>query len=102
VEAEARLYDQLFTKEDPDDVPEGSDWLANINPNSLERLTSCRIEPYLVNAKPGSRYQFERLGYFCVGSEDMSSGKLVFHRSVTLRDTWAKKEKIGDSRRNRT
>ena len=102
VEAEARLYDQLFTKEDPDDVPEGSDWLANINPNSLERLTSCRIEPYLVNAKPGSRYQFERLGYFCVGSEDTSSGKLVFHRSVTLRDTWAKKEKIGDSRRNRT
>jgi len=103
VEAEVRLYEHLFTKEDPEDVPEGSDWLANINPNALERLTSCRIEPYLVDAKPGSRYQFERLGYFCVDSEESPPTKLVFNRSVSLRDTWAKKEKtVGDSRRNRS
>jgi glutaminyl-tRNA synthetase len=90
--AEVRLYDHLFTKEDPEAVPEGRDWLANVNPNSLERLTSCRIEPYLGNAQPGDRYQFERLGYFCVDSKDLSAGKLVFNRSVTLRDTWAKME----------
>ncbi len=93
LEAEVRLYDHLFTKEDPDDVPEGNDWLANINPNSLERLTSCRIEPHLANAKPGERYQFERLGYFCVDSADSAREKFVFNRSVTLRDTWARMEK---------
>jgi glutaminyl-tRNA synthetase len=91
LEAEVRLYDHLFAKEDPDDVPEGSDWLANINPNSLEKLTSCRVEPYLANAKPGERYQFERLGYFCMDSD--RSAALIFNRSVTLRDTWAKMEK---------
>jgi glutaminyl-tRNA synthetase len=91
LEAEVRLYDHLFTKENADDVPEGSDWLANINPNSLEKLTSCRVEPYLANAKPGERYQFERLGYFCVDSDQSSA--LIFNRSVTLRDTWAKMEK---------
>jgi glutaminyl-tRNA synthetase len=91
LEAEVRLYDHLFTKEDPDDVPEGRDWLENINPQSLERLTSCRVEPYLANAKPGERYQFERLGYFCVDSD--RSPALIFNRSVTLRDTWAKMEK---------
>ena len=91
LEAEVRLYDHLFTKEDPDDVPEGSDWLENINPQSLERVTSCRIEPYLANAKPGERYQFERLGYFCVDSD--RSPALIFNRSVTLRDSWAKMEK---------
>ena len=90
--AEVRLYGQLFTKEDPDDVPESGDWLANTNPKSLECLTSCRVEPYLANAKPGERYQFERLGYFCVDSENSSPDKLVFNRSVTLRDTWAKLE----------
>ena len=93
--AEVRLYDQLFTKEDPDDVPEGDDWMANINPKSLERLTGCRVEPYLRNAKPGERYQFERLGYFCVDSVDSKPGRLVFNRTVTLRDTWAKMEKGG-------
>ena len=91
--AEVRLYDHLFTKEDPDEVAEGSDWLANMNPKSLERLTSCRVEPCLANAEPGARYQFERLGYFCVDSEDSSANSLVFNRSVTLRDTWAKVEK---------
>src|SRR6185437_2754424 len=64
--AEVRLYDHLFTKEDPDDVPEGRDWMTNINPKSLERLNSCYVEPYLAQTKPGERYQFERLGYFCL------------------------------------
>ena len=97
VTAEVRLYDHLFTKEDPDDVPDGSDWLVNINPKSLERLTDCRIEPALGNAKPGERFQFERLGYFCVDvdSKDDSAKQLVFNRTVTLRDTWAKLEKSG-------
>jgi glutaminyl-tRNA synthetase len=93
LEAEVRLYDHLFTKEDPDDVPAGSDWMANINPKSLERLTSARVEPVLANAKPGERYQFERLGYFCADSVDFSPGHMVFNRTVTLRDTWAKIER---------
>jgi glutaminyl-tRNA synthetase len=100
LEAEARLYDQLFTKEDPDDVPEGSDWLATINPKSLERLTSCRVEPYLAHARPGERYQFERLGYFSIDSEDSLPARLVFNRSVTLRDAWMKIEKGGRSRKS--
>ena len=95
LKAEVRLYDHLFTKEDPDDVAEGSDWLANINPNSLERLTSGRVEPCLASAKPGARYQFERLGYFCVDDADSLPGKLVFNRAVTLRDSWAKMAKSG-------
>jgi glutaminyl-tRNA synthetase len=93
ITAEVRLYDHLFTKEDPDDVPEGSDWLGNLNPKSMERLTDCRIEPCLASAKPGERFQFERLGYFCVDSEDSSADKLAFNRTVTLRDSWAKIEK---------
>jgi glutaminyl-tRNA synthetase len=96
--AEVRLYDHLFAKEDPDDVPNGSDWMANINPKSLERLTSCKVEPILANAKPGERYQFERLGYFCVDSVDSSPGHLVVNRTVTLRDTWARIEKGGRGR----
>ncbi|MGE5816724.1 MAG: glutamine--tRNA ligase/YqeY domain fusion protein [Deltaproteobacteria bacterium] len=87
---EVRLYDHLFTKEDPEEVSQDADWLANINPKSLERLSACRVEPFLANAKPGERYQFERLGYFCVDSEDSSPEALVFNRAVTLRDTWAK------------
>ncbi|HEX4989256.1 MAG TPA: glutamine--tRNA ligase/YqeY domain fusion protein [Candidatus Binatia bacterium] len=98
VSAEVRLYDQLFTKEDPDDAPQGLDWTANLNSHSLEKLTDCRVEPFLTNAKAGERYQFERLGYFCVDSVDSSPGGLVFNRAVTLRDTWAKIEK---SRRRR-
>jgi len=89
--AEVRLYDHLFVKPDPDDVEEGSDFTANLNPNSLEVLTSCRVEPGLVGVTPGSRYQFERQGYFCV-DPDSRDGKLVFNRTVTLRDTWAKIE----------
>ena len=90
LEAEARLYDHLFTKENPDDVGEGADFTANLNPKSLETLTGCRVEPSLADAWPGSRYQFERLGYFCVDSERSSNGAIVFNRTVSLRDTWAK------------
>jgi len=92
LEAEVRLYDHLFVKPDPDDVEDGSDFTANLNPNSLETLTSCRLEPSLAGATPGSRYQFLRLGYFCVDL-DSSDGALVFNRTVSLRDTWAKIEK---------
>jgi glutaminyl-tRNA synthetase len=87
--AEVRLYDNLFTKENPDDVAEGEDFTSNLNPNSLEVLSSCMVEPSLAEAKPLSRFQFERLGYFCV-DPDSSEGKLVFNRTVGLRDTWAK------------
>jgi glutaminyl-tRNA synthetase len=93
LDAEVRLYDHLFTEEDPDDVGEDSDWLANINPKSLERLTGCQVEPCLAAAKAGELYQFERLGYFCVDSENSVADSLVFNRTVTLRDTWAKLEK---------
>ncbi|MEK7341168.1 MAG: glutamine--tRNA ligase/YqeY domain fusion protein [Candidatus Binatota bacterium] len=93
IEAGVRLYDHLFTTENPDDVEEGADWTANINPNSLETLISCRVEPSLTGAAPGNRYQFERLGYFCVDCVDSSDRRLVFNRTVTLRDSWAKIEK---------
>jgi len=90
--AEVRLYDHLFSKPDPEDVEEGADFTANLNPNSLQVLTSCRVEPSLAGAAPGSHYQFERQGYFCV-DPDSSDGNLVFNRTVALRDTWAKIEK---------
>jgi glutaminyl-tRNA synthetase len=93
--AEVRLYDQLFTKEDPDEVPDGLDWTVNLNPQSLETLTSCRVEPFLSQAKGGEVYQFERLGYFSVDNIDSLPERLVFNRAVTLRDTWAKIEKSG-------
>ena len=92
IDAEVRLYDNLFTRENPGENSEGADFTAYINPNSLEVLTSCRLEPSLSGAAPGSRYQFERLGYFCV-DPDSTPEKLVFNRTVTLRDTWAKIEK---------
>jgi glutaminyl-tRNA synthetase len=93
VDAEVRMYEYLFTKENPDDVPEGSDYKANLNPNSLATLSACKLEPSLAAAPPGSRYQFERMGYFCVDSKDSRPGALVFNRTVSLRDTWAKIEK---------
>jgi glutaminyl-tRNA synthetase len=93
VPAEVRIYDHLFTKEDPEDTPEGVNWMTNLNPQSLERLTGCRVEPFLTNTKAGERYQFERLGYFCVDNVDSSPEHLVFNRTVTLRDTWAKIER---------
>jgi len=92
LKAEVRLYDHLFTKEDPEEVDEGADFAANLNPESLKTLDDCRVEPALAGAAPGSRYQFERLGYFCV-DPDSSGGRLVFNRTVSLRDTWAKIEK---------
>ncbi len=92
LEAEVRLYDHLFNKEDPTDVEDGTDFRNYLNPNSLEILTSCRVEPILAGAPPGSRYQFERLGYFCV-DPDSSPEKLVFNRVVSLRDAWSKIQK---------
>jgi glutaminyl-tRNA synthetase len=89
VDAEVRLYDHLFSKPDPDDVPEGQDWKTGLNPNSLEVLTGCKVEPSLADATPGTRFQFERMGYFCI-DRDSSPGKPVFNRTVTLKDTWAK------------
>lgn len=90
IPAEVRLYDYLFTKDNPLDVEEGHDFTAHLNAGSLEVVSSCRIEPCLGSASPGSRYQFERLGYFCVDSVDSSQKRLVFNRTVTLRDTWAR------------
>ncbi|MDM8005307.1 MAG: glutamine--tRNA ligase/YqeY domain fusion protein [Phycisphaerae bacterium] len=89
VDAEVRLYHHLFSKPDPDDVPEGQDWKTGLNPNSLEVLTGCKVEPSLADATPGTRVQFERMGYFCA-DPDSSPGKPVFNRTVTLKDTWAK------------
>ena len=89
LEAEVRLYDVLFTREDPDDVGEGEDLTAGLNPRSLEVSSGCRVEPSLAAASPGDHYQFERLGYFCV-DPDSAAGALVLNRTVTLRDTWAK------------
>jgi glutaminyl-tRNA synthetase len=93
LEAEVRLYDHLFAKADPGDDEEGVDFTADLNPQSLEVLPSCRLEPSLAAAVPGCHYQFERLGYFCVDTGDPASGALVFNRTVTLRDTWAKIER---------
>ena len=92
VPAEVRLYDHLFAKPDPDDVPEGQDWKSNLNPNSLEVLRDCRVEPSLAQAPAGGRFQFERLGYFCV-DPDSAPGRPVFNRTVSLKDAWAKMEK---------
>jgi glutaminyl-tRNA synthetase len=92
--AEVRLYDHLFTKPDPDDVPQGQDYKVNLNPNSLQRLGECFVEPSLTGAAPGSRFQFERLGYFCV-DPDSTAQAPVFNRTVSLVDTWAKIAKKG-------
>ncbi|MBI3762823.1 MAG: glutamine--tRNA ligase, partial [Chloroflexi bacterium] len=93
LEAEVRLYDRLFAVEDPDATPEGQSFLANLNPNSLEVLPRCFVEPSLKGAAPGDRFQFERTGYFCV-DPDSRGERLVFNRTVALRDTWAKVEKV--------
>jgi glutaminyl-tRNA synthetase len=95
VEAEVRLYDHLFTKADPGDADEGLDFKSNLNVNSLEKLTPCFIEPSIAGSAPGSKYQFLRHGYFCVDTVDSSPSKLVFNRTVSLRDSWAKVEKSG-------
>ncbi|HEX7628902.1 MAG TPA: glutamate--tRNA ligase family protein, partial [Candidatus Methylomirabilis sp.] len=92
VPAEVRLYERLFLKENPDDAEEGQDYLASLNPHSLEALTGSWVEPSLAGATIGSIYQFERQGYFCV-DPDTANSKLVFNRAVSLKDEWAKIEK---------
>ena len=92
VPAEVRLYDHLFAAEFPQEVPEGKDWKETINPASLETAREARLEPGLANARPGERFQFERLGYFCV-DPDSAPGRLVFNRTVSLKDAWARIEK---------
>ena len=89
VEAEVRLYDRLFMKPDPDDVPEGKSFLDSINPNSLEVVRNAKLEPSLASAQVGEKFQFERQGYFCVDL-DSKPGALVFNRTVPLRDSWSK------------
>jgi len=91
IDAEVRLYDRLFDKPKP---AAEADFHECLNPNSLEQLTACKLEPSLADAEPEARYQFERLGYFCVDSKDSGQGKLVFNRTVPLRDAWAKIEKM--------
>ncbi|OGD09666.1 MAG: glutamine--tRNA ligase [Candidatus Aminicenantes bacterium RBG_13_62_12] len=93
--AEVRLYSTLFVKRDPEEVAEGEDWKSNLNPKSLEVLADCRVEPCVKDAAPGSRWQFERLGYFCLDAVDSRPGLPVFSRTVTLRDPWAKIQKAG-------
>jgi glutaminyl-tRNA synthetase len=92
VDAEVRLYETLFTKENPDDAEDGKDFISNLNPKSLEVIAHAKLEPSLANAKPGTRYQFERLGYFSV-DPDSKAGKPVFNRTVALKDTWARVER---------
>jgi glutaminyl-tRNA synthetase len=98
IPAEIHLYDKLFLKPDPYDLAEGPDGhtghdvLDNLNPNSLEIVSDAKLEPSLASAKPGDRYQFERVGYFCV-DPDSTAEKLVFNRTLPLKDTWAKIEK---------
>ena len=92
LDAEVRLYEHLFTKEDPDDAPEGQDFTANINPDSLKVLTGCKVEPSLKDTRPLDRWQFERIGYVCT-DPDTSDGRLVFNRTATLKDAWAKIQK---------
>ena len=93
VEAEVRLYDRLFKAENPLTAPEGGTWTDNLNPDSLQVLNPCYLEPRLASTEPGSSCQFERLGYFCADSKDHTAEKPVFNRTVTLRDSWARAQK---------
>ncbi len=93
IDAEVRLYETLFTVEDPEDVPEGQDFTQTLNPGSLEVLQGCKLEPSLAAAAPGSSVQFERLGYFFVDPEESRAGVPVFNRTATLKDAWARIEK---------
>ncbi len=95
MDAEVRLYEYLFLKENPEKTKDGEDFTVNLNPNSLKILKNCKLEPCLKDAKAGFAYQFERLGYFCVDSVNHSQENPVFHRIVSLRDTWAKIQKKG-------
>ena len=102
IDAEVRLYDHLFTvpapeKVDEDAAEKDNAWLDNVNPNSLVTLTECKLEPGVATAGPGSRFQFERQGYFCVDSKDSRPGRLVFNRTVPLHDAWAKMQKAAQT-----
>ena len=90
VDAEVRLYDRFFTRENPDEKVEGKTFLDFINPDSLKTLAACKLEPALAKVLPGSSVQFERLGYFCADNKDHATEHPVFNRTVTLRDTWAR------------
>jgi len=92
IDTEVRLYNTLFTKENPEAVEEGQDFTSNLNPESLEVLTGCKLEPNLNGVQPGFLCQFERQGYFCV-DEDSTADKLVFNRTVTLKDPWLRMQK---------
>lgn len=92
IDAEVRLYETLFEQEDPSDVPEGKDWKDLINPNSLTVLKNCKLEPSLSSATSEDRFQFERKGYFVPDAKDSTPDKLVFNRTVTLKDAWGKKK----------
>ena len=96
INAEVRLYDHLFTEWDPTDTPEGLDWKDSMNPEALVTTSEAKLEPSLADAVPGTQYQFERLGYFVVDSEDSTPEHLVFNRTVTLRDTWARVQQAGN------
>jgi len=89
LDAEVRLYDRLFNKPDPDNTEEGKTFLDYLNPESLSILKNCKVDPALMNAEPGERYQFERQGYFCLDL-DAKPNHLIFNRTVSLRDSWAK------------
>jgi len=93
LEAEVRVYDHLFSEEDPSDVPEGGDWKDNLNKESLTVIKDAKLEPSLADAKAGENYQFERLGYFCVDPKDSTSDAPVFNRTVSLKDSWARNQK---------
>ena len=93
VQADVRLYEHLFSCEDPNAIQEGDDWRNHLNPNSVQVLEDCRVEACLASASPDERYQFERKGYFCLDRQDSTPEKLVFNRTVTLKDTWAKVKK---------
>jgi glutaminyl-tRNA synthetase len=95
IDAEVRLYDTLFTVRDPSSVAEGVDWKATLNPKSIEVIEDAKLEPALAGAVPESRWQFERMGYFCADRRDSKPGALVFNRTVTLRDEWARIVKAG-------
>ena len=97
LQAEVRLYSHLFAPQRPDGEDGSADHEGGLNPNSLERLRSCRVEPSLAGAAPGSRYQFERLGYFCVDPVDSTGEGLVFNRTVPLRDSWVRLEQSRQS-----
>ena len=85
-----RIYDKLFTIPDPDAVPDGQDFLSALNPDSLVTVRGAKIEPSVARDRPGTRYQFERTGYFVSDVVESSAGALVFNRTITLRDSWAK------------